>query len=158
VVLSTFGVIFAPDQELAARELLRVCRPGGKIGLTNWTPEGSFAAQFQAFATYLPPDPAVRQPAEWGTERRLYELFGDSIAGLHATRRHFYWSMPSVDAWLQLARQHLGPIITAFAALDPAKQAQLSDDLRAVMLRYNQSGDDTLLVPQEYLEVVLIKR
>jgi ubiquinone/menaquinone biosynthesis C-methylase UbiE len=158
VVLSVFGVMFTPDQEQAAQELLRVCRPGGTIGLANWTPEGFIGHVFRAIGKYVPPAPGVRPPSLWGSEQRLGELFGDGIAKLTANRRMFVFRYRSADHWMEVFRTYYGPILKAFAALDAEGQAGLDRDLRELLQRFNQGGDTTLAVPSEYLEVVAIRR
>lgn len=157
VVLSVFGVMFTPDQEQAAGELLRVCRPGGKIGLASWTPESFIGQVFRTIGSYLPPPPGVSSPALWGTEGRLRELFGDGIADLQATRREFVFRYRSAEHWLEIFRTYYGPALKAFAALDEVGQAGLARDLTALLERSNRAGE-TLAVPSEYLEVVATRR
>ena len=157
-VLSTFGVMFAPNQEKAAAELLRVCRPGGKIGLTNWTPEGAAGQMFRTIGKHVPPPPGLRPPPEWGTEARLRELFGSDIAGIEVSRRHLMFRYPSADVWLEVFRTYFGPVSRAFDAVGPAGEAALREDLLQLLARFNRSGDQTILAPSEYLEVVATKR
>ncbi len=154
VVLSVFGVMFTPNQEQAAQELLRVCRPGGKIGLANWTPEGFIGQVFRTIGKYIPPAPGVKPPALWGTEQRLSELFGDGISELRINRRFFVFRYRSAEHWLEVFRTYYGPVLKAFAALDAGGQAGLARDLTELLQRFNQGGTDTLAVPSEYLEVV----
>jgi ubiquinone/menaquinone biosynthesis C-methylase UbiE len=158
VVLSVFGVMFTPHQEQAAQELLRVCRPGGKIGLANWTPEGFIGHVFRTIGKYIPPPPGVKPPALWGTEQRLRELFGDGISELKTERRFFVFRYRSAEHWLDVFRTYYGPVLKAFAALDEAGQAGLAGDLIELLQRFNQAGTDTLAVPSEYLEVVATRR
>src|SRR5215207_1779534 len=154
VVLSVFGVMFTPNQQQAAQELLRVCRPGGTIGLANWTPEGFIGQVFRTIGKYVPPPPGVKSPALWGTEQRLRELFGDAIAELTINRRMFVFRYRSAEHWLEVFRTYYGPILKAFATLDAEGQAGLARDLTEVLQRLNEGGTDTLVVPSEYLEVV----
>ena len=154
VVLSTFGVMFSPDQEQAAQELLRVCRPSGKIGLANWTPDGFIGHVFRTIGKYVPPPAGVKSPALWGTEQRLRELFGDGISELEITKRMFVFRYRSAQHWLDIFRTFYGPLLKAFAALDAAGQASLAGDLTDLLERFNQGGRETLAVPSEYLEVV----
>ena len=154
VVLSVFGVMFTPNQEQAAQELLRVCRPGGKIGLANWTPEGFIGHVFRTIGKYIPPPPGVKPPALWGTEQRLSELFGDGISELRINRRFFVFRYRSAEHWLEVFRTYYGPVLKAFAALDAEGQASLARDLTELLQRFNQGGTATLAVPSEYLEVV----
>ena len=156
VVLSTFGVMFAPDQEKAAAELIRVCRPGGRIGLANWTPDGFAGELFRTFGKYVAPPPGVRSPALWGTEQRINELFeGHRIV---ATRRYFDFRYKSAAHWLEISRSYFGPTNRAFAVLDTANQTMLEADLMELLGRMNRGGMDALIVPSEYLEVVVTKR
>jgi SAM-dependent methyltransferase len=154
VVLSVFGVMFTPNQQQAAAELLRVCRPGGTIGLANWTPEGFIGQVFRTIGKYVPPAPGVKSPALWGVEQHLRELFGDGIAELKIERRTFVFRYRSAQHWLDVFRTYYGPALKAFAALDAAGQAGLAHDLTELLQRFNQGGSETLAVPSEYLEVV----
>lgn len=154
VVLSIFGVMFTPNQEQAAQELIRVCRPGGKIGLANWTPEGFIGHLFRTIGKYVPPPQGVKPPALWGTEQRLQELFGDGIAQMTTTRRFFTFRYRSAEHMIHTFRTYYGPLLKAFAALDETGQAALNRDLTELLQRFNQAGSDALVVPSEYLEVV----
>lgn len=158
VVLSVFGVMFTPNQQQAAQELLRVCRPGGKIGLANWTPEGFIGQVFRTIGKHVPPPQGVKSPALWGTEQRLRELFGDGISELQINRRLFVFRYRSAEHWLHVFRTYYGPMLKAFAALDAEGQAGLARDLTELLERFNQGGTDTLAVPSEYLEVVATRR
>jgi len=158
-VLSTFGAMYAPDQAQTARELLRVCRSGGKIGLTNFTPE-SFNAAFAAVARRsLPlPPPGLPSAFLWGTEAHCRALFGEAITTLQVTERAVVWRYRSPQEWLEVWRAALGNLQQAFAQLDASNQERLATDLVAVLQRFNRSGDTTVLVPSAYLEVVATKR
>ncbi len=158
VVLSVFGVMFTPNQERAAQELLRVCRSGGKIGLANWTPEGFIGQVFRTIGKYVPPPPGVKSPALWGAEQRLHQLFGDGIADLKVNRRLFVFRYRSAEHWLEVFRTYYGPLLKAFAALDAGGQAGLAHELTELLQAFNQGGSDTLAVPSEYLEVVATRR
>src|SRR5690242_5350336 len=157
IVVSTFGVMFTPDQERAAAELMRVCRPGGKIGLANWTPDGFIGQLFKAIGKHLPPPAGARSPALWGTPARLAELFGPT-ASIAATPRSFVFRYRSPDHWIEIFRTYYGPVLKAFAALAPVAQSALEDDLLALLARLNRSGDGTVVVPSEYLEIVITRR
>ena len=157
VVLSVFGVMFTANQEQAASELLRVCRSGGKIGLVNWTPDGFIGNVFRTIGKHVPPPAGVQSPALWGTEARLHELFGGGISNLSITKRMFVFRYRSAAHWLEVFRTYYGPMLKAFAALDPAGQAALAADLTALLERFNQGGSATLSIPSEYLEVVAIR-
>ena len=154
VVLSVFGVMFTPNQEQAAQELLRVCRTGGRIGLASWTPEGFIGQVFRAIGKHVPPPAGVKSPALWGTEGRLRELFGAGIAELKVERRNFVFRYRSAEHFLDVFRTYYGPVLKAFAALDAAGQASLASDLTELLGRFNTGGSDTLAVPSEYLEIV----
>jgi SAM-dependent methyltransferase len=158
VVLSTFGVMFTPNQERAAAELIRVCRPGGKIGLANWTPESFIGQLFKTIGKHVPPPAGLKSPALWGTEVRLAELFASGAAEIDAQRRTYVFRYRSPAHWLEVFRTYYGPTHKAFGALDAAKQAELAGDVTALMERFNRSGDATLVLPSEYLEVVITKR
>ena len=156
-VLSTFGVMFAPNQERAAAELARVTRPGGKIGLANWTPDGFVGAMLRTVGGYVPPPAGLHSPVEWGTEARLAELFGDT-ATVDATARHFVFRAPSVDAWLEMFASYYGPIVTALGTLDEDSRRSLRRDLYALASERNEATDGTARIPAKYLEVVATVR
>jgi SAM-dependent methyltransferase len=158
VVLSVFGVMFTPNQEQAAQEMLRVCRPGGKIGLANWTPDGFIGHVFRTIGKYVPPPRGVKPPSLWGTEERLRDLFGDSISDLRIERRMFVFRYRSAEHLLDVFRTYYGPMLKAFAALDAEGQAGLNRDLTELLERFNQGGPGTVAVPSEYLEVVATRR
>ncbi len=158
IVGSTFGVMFTPNQERAAAELLRVCKPGGKIGLANWTPDGFIGQLFKTMGKHLPPPTGVKSPALWGTVARLSELFASQAASIKAEPRNFVFRYRSADHWLEVFRTYYGPTLKAFAALEPRGQAALSGDLKALVERFNRSGDLTMVVPSEYLQVVITRR
>ena len=158
VVLSTFGVMFTPDQARAAREMLRVCRPGGRIGLANWTP-GSFIGElFKVLGRYLPPAAGLRSPALWGTEERLKELFSEAEASIQATPRIFNFRYRSPAHWMEVFRTFYGPVNRAFLALDTPRQDELERDILNLLSRFDRGGAAGLVVPSEYLEVVVTRR
>jgi len=156
VVLSTFGVMFTPNQEKAASELARVCRTSGRIGLANWTPDGFIGQLFKTIGKHVPPPAGVKSPALWGTEVRLEELFAGH--DVKATRQTFNFRYKSADHWLEVFKTYYGPTNRAFAALDANGQAVLQADIVELLTRMNRGGEDTLIVPSEYLEVVITKR
>jgi ubiquinone/menaquinone biosynthesis C-methylase UbiE len=157
-VLSTFGVMFTPNQDRAAAELARVCKRGGKIGLANWTPEGFIGQVFKTLGKYLPPPAGARSPAQWGTEARLKEMFGASSSAIRAERRQFVFRYHSPEHFLDIFKSYYGPILKAFAALDEANQQKLHLDLMMLIGSMNRADDGTMVVPSEYLEVVIIRR
>lgn len=157
VVVSTFGVMFTPNQDQAAAELLRVCRSRGKIGLANWTPEGFIGQVFKTLGKYLPPPASAKSPALWGTRGRLTEMFSEAAASIVAEPRNFVFRYRSPDHFVELFKTYYGPMLKAFAALDAAKQQGLRSDLLALIASMNKADDGTMVVPSEYLEVVVIK-
>jgi ubiquinone/menaquinone biosynthesis C-methylase UbiE len=156
-VVSTFGVMFTPNQDRAASELLRVCKSGGKIGLANWTPEGFIGQVFKTLGKYLPPTGA-KSPALWGTKARLDEMFASQAGDIQITRRDFAFRYRSAEHFVDIFKTYYGPVLKAFAALDGTNQNNLKRDLLALIATMNRSGDATMVVPSEYLEVVVIKR
>lgn len=157
VVLSTFGVMFTPDQDRAAAELARVCRRGGRIGLANWTPDGFIGQLFKTIGKYIPPATGVRSPALWGTRARIEELFSAQAAEIRTAQRHFVFRYRSPEHWIHIFRTYYGPLLKAFAALDAAAQAALEEDVRQLIARFNRAGDGTMVVPSEYLEIVITR-
>jgi SAM-dependent methyltransferase len=155
VVMSTFGVMFTPNQEKAAAELARVCKPGGRIGLANWTPDSFIGQVFKTIARYIPPAPGVRSPGLWGTKARLDELFGQTAREIRIASRDFDFRYLSPSHWIDVFRTCYGPMNKTFGALDAEKQAAFTQDLLALMESRNRSGDRTLVLPSEYLEVVI---
>ena len=158
VVLSTFGVMFTANQDRAASELVRVCKPGGKIGLANWTPESFIGQLFKTIANYVPPAVGVKSPASWGTKARLDELFGNAAHEIRLTRRDFTFRYRSPDHWIDVFRTYYGPMTRTFAALDTDKQIALTRDLLALIDSRNRSRDSTLVLQSEYLEVVIERK
>ena len=152
-VLSTFGVMFTPNPERAAAELLRVCRPAGRIGLANWAPEGFVGQMFKIVGQHVTPPTGVPPPLAWGTDERLHELF-DANTHMTITRRTFVFRYPSAVDFFETFRSYYGPIVQAWAALDTRGQASLRDRLIALADGANRSMNGALAVPSEYLEVV----
>jgi SAM-dependent methyltransferase len=158
VVLSTVGVMFAPDQERAAGELLRVCRPGGRIGLTCWTPDGFAGEQGSLFGKYLPFSPGLKPPVLWGTEERLRELLGGGTQHLRIVRRSLEFRYRSIPHYLEVLQGQLGPTRETFLALGPAEREALTGDVVDLINRFNRSKDGTIVVPSDYLEVLITRR
>ena len=156
-VLSSFGVMFAPNQMRAASELLRVCRPGGRVGLANWTPEGFVGRLFKVIGRWIPPPAGLHSPARWGTKAALAELFDDGVSSLSATPRTFDFRYRSPDHWIDVFRTWYGPVLKAFDALPQHDRATLHAELVALVAEFNRSGDATMVVPGEYLEVVIVR-
>ena len=157
-VMSTFGVMFTPNQDKAASELARVCRPGGKIGLANWTPESFIGQLFKTIGKYVPPAPGVKSPGLWGTKARLHELFDKTASEIRTTRREFVFRYHSPAHWIEVFRTYYGPMNKTFGALDAEKQFAFTRDLLALMESRNRSGDRTLVLPSEYVEVVIERK
>jgi len=158
VALSTVGVMFAPDQEKTASELLRVTRPGGRIGLANWTPDGFIGNMFKTVGRHVPPPPGIKPPPLWGTEVRLRELFGDEVSSLTTTRRTYNFRFLSAEHLIDTFRTYYGPVHKAFEALDAEGRDAFAKDLEELIHAWNTSGDGTAVVPSDYLEVVGVRR
>lgn len=158
VVTSVFGAMFAPDQVQTALELVRVCRPGGRIGLVAHTPDGFIGQLFKTIARHVPPPAGLESPIRWGTEDRLHGLFDDAIDEMRVERRTFAFRYPSPNAYIDYWRRYYGPTMKAFEAVGVAGQAALEADLLGLIDRFNRVHDGTMIVPSEYLEVVMIRR
>jgi SAM-dependent methyltransferase len=158
-VLSVVGVMFAPDQERAASELLRVCRPGGTIALANWAPDSFIGAMFRTMSKHVPPPPGVKPPGLWGTEDRIRELLGDGTASLQMRRRTFTFRFRSAEEYVGFFATNYGPTVTALRTLDTSAQQALRDDLANLVRDHNRLQTDTpVAIPSDYLEVVAIRR
>jgi hypothetical protein len=150
-------VMFAPDHNRTADELLRVVRRGGRIGLAAWTPEGFIGELFRLVGAYVSPPAGVGSPVRWGDETYLVELFGRHAADIHCTRRTFNFRYHSAAHWIEVFRTYYGPTHQAFAALDSEGQARLHADLVKLLDSRNLGGPSSLVVPSEYLEVVITR-
>ena len=157
VVLSTFGVMFTPDHQRAAREMLRVLRPGGRIALANWTPAGFIGRLFKAISAHVSPPAGVLPPALWGTEPHIVELFGAQATHIQCERRFFSFRYHSAAHWVGVFRDLYGPTHKAFAALDAAGAMSLERSITALLDELNVAAPDSLVVPSEYLEIVITK-
>ena len=158
VISSVFGAMFAPNQEQTARELSRVCRTGGRIGLVAHTPEGFVGQLFKTNAKHVPPPIGLRSPVLWGTEERLRELFGDAIVEIHAAKRHYVFRYRSPEAYLEYWRRYYGPTMKSFEAVGEAGRAALETDMLDLIARFNRADDGSMVVPSEYLETVIVRR
>jgi SAM-dependent methyltransferase len=157
-VVSTYGVMFTANQEKAAAELIRVCKSGGKIGLANWTPDGFIGQLFKTLGKHVPPPAGVKSPALWGTRARIDELFGAHAAAIEIAPRNFMFRYRSAQHWIEVFKTYYGPFLKTVAALPPQGQAALLADIAALIDRLNRARDGTLVVPSEYLEIVIVKR
>ncbi|MBT1062330.1 methyltransferase domain-containing protein [Bowmanella sp. Y26] len=157
-VVSTFGVMFTPNQCQSAAELMRVCKPGGKIGLANWTPEGFVGQLFKLIGSYVAPPAGVKSPALWGTRAFIDEQFGPQASEITYRTREFNFRFCSPQHWIDLFRTYYGPVHKAFGALDEAKAAQLEQDIHQLIARFDRGQGKGMVVPSEYLEIVVQKR
>jgi ubiquinone/menaquinone biosynthesis C-methylase UbiE len=157
VVLSTFGVMFSPDQGRAAAELARVCRPGGRIGMANWTPEGFIGQVFKTLGRHLPPPAGVQSPSRWGVEANLHALFGRSASAISVTPRIFNFRYRSAAHFIDVFRTWYGPVHKAFAALPGEGATALERDLASLLASMNRAGPASMVVPSEYLEIVVTR-
>jgi ubiquinone/menaquinone biosynthesis C-methylase UbiE len=157
VVLSSFGAMFAADQERTVAELVRVCRPGGRIGMANWTPTSLVGDILRTTAGHVPPAPGLRPAVEWGDERRVRELFGARLSALQFVPRQFVFRYLSAQHFVDYFRRWYGPTKTAFDALDEPDRDVLARDLLRVVEKHNRSGDGTLIAPGDYAEVIAVK-
>jgi SAM-dependent methyltransferase len=158
VVMSTFGVMFAPNQARAARELVRVCKPGGRIGLANWTPESFVGELFRTIGKYIAPPAGVQPPTSWGTNARLEELFGKSSRRIRTTSREFVFRYRSPAHWIEVFRTYYGPMNRTFGALDAEQRDAFTRDLFSLIETRNRAGDGTVVVPGAYLEAVIERK
>jgi ubiquinone/menaquinone biosynthesis C-methylase UbiE len=154
VAMSIYGAMFAPDQQRAANELLRVVKPGGRIGMGNWTPDGAVGTMFKTISKHAPPPPGLDSPLLWGTEARLHELFGDGIADLRVERRISRQPFRSADHYIEFFRTYFGPTQMAYERVGPEGEQALTDDLRSFLESANTAGDRALVLEAEYLEVI----
>lgn len=153
-VASTFGGMFSPDQGRTAAEMMRVCRPGGRIGLANWTPEGFIGQMFKTIGKHLPPPPGLRSPALWGTREWIDASFGPGCSNITTRTRRFVFRYRSAQHFLDMFRRYYGPMLKAFEALDASGRDALARDITELVGRFNRSRDESMIVPGDYLEVV----
>ena len=157
-VLSVFGVMFTPDQERAAGELARVCRSGGRIGLANWTPDSFIGQLFRAIGKYAPPAAGLRSPALWGAPARIDELFARNASEIRTAVRQFTFRYRSPAHWIEVFRTFYGPVNKTFAALDEARRGEFEREIVVLIARFNRAGDGTMVLPSDYLEVLITRR
>jgi len=156
-VVSTFGCMFAPNPHRTASEMLRACRSGGKIGMANWTPDGFIGQLFKTIGKYVPPAPGAKSPALWGTNARIAELFDPRATSVESALRNFVFRYRTPAHWLEVFKTYYGPVLKTFGALEPAAQAALERDLMTLIDRFNRSGDGSMVVPSEYLEIEITR-
>jgi SAM-dependent methyltransferase len=157
-VLSIYGVMFAPDHDRAAAELARVCRPGGRVALASWTPDGFIGETFQVVSHYLPPASGLRPPVRWGDEGYLDALFGPAAAAITSRRRTAVFRFRSAEENVEFFRTYYGPTLRAFESLDPPRRAALRDDLLALARRYDRNGGTgPSAITADYLETVILR-
>jgi hypothetical protein len=138
-------------------ELTRVVRPGGRIGLASWTPEGFIGQLFKLMSAFVPPPAGLRSPVAWGAETRLVELFGPRASGIRTERKQYVFRYRSAEHWIEVFREYYGPMHKAFAALDEAGQAALARALLDLLRRLNRGNGQALVIPAEYLEAVVTR-
>ena len=158
VVLTVFGSMFAPNQERAAAELLRVCRPGGKIGMANWTPEGMWGRLFKLHGQYMPPPPGLKPPPLWGTEARVTELLGDAVGDVRLEKRTTLFRSPSARHWFDFFSRHFGPTMKVLESVDADARSSFASEVIAVLEDCNAADDGTLAAEAEYLQVIATRR
>jgi ubiquinone/menaquinone biosynthesis C-methylase UbiE len=157
-VVSTLGVMFTADHGKAAAEMLRVCKSGGKIGMANWTPDGFIGQLFKTIGKHMPPPAGAKSPALWGTQAHLAEMFEGGASSINIASKTFTMRYRSAQHWIDVFRTFYGPVHKTFGALPAAGQAALASDLLALIERFNRAKDGTMVVPAEYLEVVITRR
>jgi ubiquinone/menaquinone biosynthesis C-methylase UbiE len=157
-VMSTFGVMFTPDQMQSAAEMVRVCRSGGKIGMANWTPESFIGHLFKTIGKHVPPPAGVKSPALWGTRERLAEMFSEAASTIEMTTRMFNFRYRSPDHFINVFVNLYGPVHKAFAVLETSGQESLRNEIMALVEMFNVATDGTMIVPAEYVEVVVTKK
>ena len=157
-VTSTFGVMFTPNHEKPATEMLRVCRAGGKIGLANWTSDGFIGQLFKVIGRYIPPPKDMKSPALWGTKAHILDLFGTDAWAIEIETKTFMFRYRSADHWIEIFRTYYGPVLKAFEALDASQRTALTADLKTLIAQFNVARDGTMVVPGDYLQAVIVKR
>jgi len=158
VVTSTFGAMFTPHHERPATEMLRVCRPGGKIGLANWTPTGFIGELFKAIGKFIPPPEGLKSPALWGTKAHIAGLFGREGSTIRTETKEFMFRYRSDDHWIDVFKTYYGPVLRTFETLNPGQRNALTGDLKNLIAQFNMASDGTMIVPGEYLQVVVVKQ
>lgn len=158
LVLSTVGVMFAPDHQRAADELVRVTAPGGRIALASWTPTGMIGQMFKVVSKWAPPPAGVRPPTLWGTEEHLAELFGDRVEWISLTKREYVFRYHSPEHFSEWFREFYGPITRLAGTLSAEDLAKFAAELADVPRQFNRADDGTVAGAAEYLEAVGVRR
>ena len=157
-VISVYGVMFAPDHHRTAAELARVCRPGGRIALASWTPDGFIGETFRVFSRHLPPGPGLQPPVRWGDQGYLDSLFGHVAASMASHRRTAVFRFSSAEENVDFFRTYYGPTLRAFESLDPPRRESLRNDLLALARRYDRNGGTgPIAITGDYLETVIAR-
>ncbi len=156
-VVSSFGVMFAPNQAQAAAELLRTCRPGGKIAMANWTPDSFIGALFKTLGKHVPPPEGLNSPALWGTANWLSDVFGDGTRHIELKRKNFTFRYASPQTFADFFRTYYGPVHKAFAAVGETGAPALERDILKTIADFNVAADETMMVPSEYAEIIITK-
>ncbi|HUM10589.1 MAG TPA: class I SAM-dependent methyltransferase [Myxococcaceae bacterium] len=156
--ISTFGVMFTPDHARAARELTRVVRPGGKIGVASWTPDGFIGQVFALVGRSSPPPAGLQSPALWGTATHCEQLFHGAAAAVRSVHREFSFRYLSAEHFIDVFRTYYGPIHKLYAALPREKAATFTAELTDLIGRFNRADDGTVVIPSKYLELVVSRR
>jgi len=157
-VASSFGVMFTPNHIAAANEMIRVCRSGGKIGMANWTPQGFIGAALKTVSSYVTPPAGVKPPVLWGTEDHIHQLFSGKTRAIKISAKHFMFRYQSADHWIETFRSFYGPLHKAYEVLQTSQQIALSKDLKAIIEEFNSAEENGVVIPSEYLEIVIINQ
>lgn len=156
VTLSVYGSMFTPDHRRCANEMTRVTRSGGKIGLANWTPEGFIGNVFKTVGQFVPPVPGVQPASMWGTESHIHDLFDGCASAIRLQRRMFKFRYRDEDHYLDVFRRFYGPVHKAYLALDENGRQELTQALRQTIRQFARPAA-SLIIPSEYLEVVVLR-
>jgi SAM-dependent methyltransferase len=149
--------MFAPDHAKSAAEMARVVRPGGRIGLANWTPDSLIGRMFKVLGRFVPPPAGVQPPSLWGTEAHVRALFGAAASAVQATPKHFAFRYRSAAHFVEVFRTWYGPVHKAFVAQTPENAQALAAELADLLASLNRAGPGALVVPSEYLEIVVTR-
>ncbi|WP_299951116.1 class I SAM-dependent methyltransferase [uncultured Ruegeria sp.] len=157
-VVSTFGVMFTPNQAQSAAELQRVVKSGGKIGMANWTPESFIGQLFKTIGKHVPPPAGVNSPAMWGNREWIDQTFGTQCEVASFQRKNFMFRYRSAAHFMEYFRTFYGPMQKAFKALDTDGQTALRNDMMALIDKFDISTNDSLCISSEYAEIIIERR